>query len=95
MKLLKVNVIRRIELATHKFPDKISGEFIELRKVTMDDAYNIYRWRTSKSGRYMRQPDGYSLESQKQWISSRDENEVNYIICSLTDSEKVGIYRHL
>lgn len=74
----------------YKFPDSIKGEFIELKKITMDDATDIYRWRTSRSGRYLRKVEGYSVEYQKTWIASRGTNEMNYIIYSLNSGEKVG-----
>lgn len=56
----------------------------------MDDAADIFRWRTSRSGRYMRKVEGYSIDSQKAWIASRGVNEINYVIHSLADGKKVG-----
>jgi RimJ/RimL family protein N-acetyltransferase len=46
----------------------------------VEDAEDIYRWRTSISGQYLHQPLGYSVESQKKWIVSRTSDEMNYII---------------
>lgn len=56
----------------------------------MSDATDIYRWRTSRSGRYMRKVEGYSVESQREWMASRGSNEVNYIICDIATEQKVG-----
>jgi len=71
------------------FDESIHGEFIDLYKVNIMDAADIYRWRTSISGQYLNQPPGYTIESQEQWIRSRDDREMNYIIRD--DEEKVGM----
>lgn len=77
-------------MEAYNFPESIKGEFIELKKTTMNDAVDIYRWRTSRSGRYMRKVEDYSVESQREWIASRGSNEVNYIICDIATGQKVG-----
>lgn len=41
-------------------------------------------------GVFLRKVEGYSIEKQKAWIASRGTNEVNYVIYSLADDEKVG-----
>lgn len=75
-----------------KFENVIEGEFVTLRKVVLEDAPDIYRWRTSESGRYMRHVPNYSLASQIEWIRNRTASELNYIIYTKDDSEtKVGM----
>lgn len=69
----------------------LHGEFIELREMTLADADLIYHWRTGPSGKFMNQPDGYSLESQQRWMQSRPANEINYMIVSKRSGEKVGM----
>jgi diamine N-acetyltransferase len=73
-----------------KFEETIEGKFIALRKVTVDDAADIYRWRTSSAGQYLHQPPDYSVDSQKKWIISRSDSEINYIILGWED-QKVGM----
>ena len=69
----------------------LEGEFIQLRKIALDDAHLIYKWRNSESGKYMNRPDGYSLEMQKKWISERPVNELNFIIVSKQQNSNVGM----
>ena len=76
--------------ANHEFPRFIVGEFIVLRKVTVDDAKFIYDLRTSKVAEFLNQPPDYSVESQRKWIESRNDSEVNYIIQNRLD-ERVGM----
>jgi RimJ/RimL family protein N-acetyltransferase len=58
--------------------------------VSIDDAEDIFRWRSSRSGLYLRQPEGYSIERQRDWICSRSKNEANYIIYAKDINEKIG-----
>lgn len=69
----------------------LKGEFIELHEITPDDAEIIYNWRTSPSGEFMNQPDGYSLDSQRKWMLVRPTNEINYMIISKKTGQKVGM----
>ncbi len=69
----------------------LEGEFIQLREITADDAKIIFSWRTGSSGQFMNQPDGYSLEMQKKWMTSRPVSEINYIIVDKKTHEKVGM----
>ena len=69
----------------------LTGEFIELREITEDDAEVIYQWRTGPSGEYMNQPDGYSIEMQKAWMTGRPDNEINYMIIDKKSGTKVGM----
>ncbi len=75
----------------NKFPDNIEGKFINLKKITESDAELIYKWRSGVSGRYLRQPADYSVASQKNWIQTRGENEVNYMIVDISSGIKVGM----
>ncbi len=78
-----------------KFNETIEGRFIILRKVKVDDSELIFKWRSGISGRFLRQPENYTIESQRNWIKSRKNDEINYII---TDKENkrcvgtIGIY---
>ena len=70
----------------------IEGKFINLRVINEDDAEDIYRWRTSDSGNFLNQPESYSLEFQKEWMKSRPQKEINYILLSKGSSpKKVGM----
>jgi len=69
----------------------ISGEFIELVEITIDDSETIFNWRTGPSGTFMNQPDGYSLEMQNRWMASRPDNEVNYMIVEKSSGSRVGM----
>lgn len=74
-----------------KFSEEIKGEYVLLRKVTIEDAQDIYNWRKGLSGKFMRHPDGYSILSQEAWIRNRDNSEANYIIVDAETKEKVGM----
>lgn len=74
----------------NKFSETIVGRFITLRKVELDDAEMIFKWRSGMSGRFLRQPENYTIESQRNWIKSRGDNEINYIITDNGSQEKVG-----
>lgn len=82
--------LKKTELMNNLFHDVLEGKFITLRKTIVSDAEDIFNWRTSSSGRYLRQPDNYSIKSQENWIKSRGYNEINYIIYNLKTGEKVG-----
>lgn len=69
----------------------LEGDFITLKQITTDDSEIIYAWRTGLSGKYMNQPDDYSLDFQKKWIETRPNNEINYIITSRESNTKVGM----
>jgi len=73
-----------------KFQDKIIGDHIILRKTELADANDIFIWRSGLSGQYLRQPAGYSISSQEDWIKSRGDNEINYIILDKKTNKKVG-----
>jgi RimJ/RimL family protein N-acetyltransferase len=73
-----------------KFQENINAHFVTIMKVTVEDAEIIFKWRKSESGNYLRHPDNYSIESQINWIKSRDNNEINYIISSKESKKKVG-----
>ncbi len=73
-----------------KFQEIIVGSHIVLRKTGLEDAQDIYNWRSGISGQHMRQPEGYSVKSQEDWIKSRGSNEINYIILDKNTNKKVG-----
>ncbi len=73
-----------------KFEDSLIGDFITLKKTEVEDAPNIYKWRTGAGGQFMRQPDNYSVQSQVEWIRCRSKNEINYIIFDNISGKKVG-----
>ena len=75
----------------YKFENIIEGEFITLRKVVLDDAPDIYRWRSSKSGKFLRKVANYSLEFQIEWIKNRSNLEINYINYKKDTNIKVGM----
>ena len=69
----------------------IEGEFIFLREIIIEDAETIFSWRTGPSGQFMNQPDGYDMEMQINWMNSRPETEINYMIINKKNNEKVGM----
>jgi RimJ/RimL family protein N-acetyltransferase len=73
-----------------KFQDIIVGDNIILRKTSISDAQDVFNWRSGLSGKYMRQPEGYSVKSQGNWIKSRGIDEINYIILDKITKKKVG-----
>lgn len=75
----------------NEFRNEITGDFIILKKVTVADAPDIYTWRSGISGRFLRQPEGYSVAMQEGWIKARGNNEINYIISDKQTGEKVGM----
>ena len=72
------------------FQDTIVGEHIILSKISTLDAADIFKWRSGNSGQYLRQPVGYSIKSQEEWIKSRPGSEINYIISDKKTNQKVG-----
>jgi diamine N-acetyltransferase len=73
-----------------EFDEKITGDFIILRKIEITDAEDIFMWRTGKSGMFLRQPKGYSVQMQIDWIKNRSNDEINYIIIDILTNQKVG-----
>jgi len=74
----------------NQFKNIITGKHIILRKVEVGDAADIFKWRSGESGKFLRQPVGYSIQGQVDWINSRTDKEINYIILSRKTQEKVG-----
>uniref|UniRef100_UPI004047C801 GNAT family N-acetyltransferase n=1 Tax=Algoriphagus sp. TaxID=1872435 RepID=UPI004047C801 len=74
-----------------KFDATITGEFIILRKVELSDAQDIFIWRSGRSGRFLRHPEGYNVSMQEAWIKSRSDKEINYIIQDIKTLKKVGM----
>lgn len=73
-----------------KLEPLITGQHIILRKAEVADAEDMYNWRTSFSGRFMRVSPDYSVANQAKWIESRGDNEMNYIIIDKKTNESVG-----
>jgi RimJ/RimL family protein N-acetyltransferase len=73
-----------------KFQEIIIGNHIILRKLELDDAQEVFLWRSGISGQYLRQPEGYNEKAQSDWIKSRGVNEINYIIHDKRTNLKVG-----
>jgi RimJ/RimL family protein N-acetyltransferase len=82
--------LKKQEEMNLKFKDSLEGKFVNLRKVSIEDANDIYLWRTSESGKHLRHPENYNVDSQIDWIKSRKETEINYIIYSKDTDKKVG-----
>lgn len=74
----------------NKFLETIEGTHILLRKTTEKDAEDIFKWRSGISGKFLRRPDNYSIQSQRDWILSRSDNEINYIITDKKTKDNVG-----
>lgn len=90
MSLLSPDDLKKQELMAGKFEDVLEGKFVTLRKTTVADAADIYKWRSGASGKFLRQPENYSLEAQQKWILTRGNNEINYIIYDKSSRKKVG-----
>lgn len=75
----------------YKFDNIIEGEFITLKRVELNDASDIYKWRTSESGKFLQHGSNYTIESQKEWIKNRTASEINYIIYPKNSMTKVGM----
>jgi RimJ/RimL family protein N-acetyltransferase len=74
----------------NRFKDTLTGNHIVLRKANEEDAEDMYKWRSSYSGRYMRVSPDFSVENQRKWIRSRGPQEINYIIIDKKTNESVG-----
>ena len=88
---LRVIDLKKTEEMQNRFDNLIEGEFIILKKVEIEDASDIYNWRTSESGKFLRHPLNYCIESQIEWIRNRETSEINYIIHSKKSMNKVGM----
>jgi len=47
------------------FKTIIIGDFINLRKVEIEDAEIVFSWRSGISGRFLHHPEGYSAQNKK------------------------------
>ena len=74
-----------------QFSKIMTGDFIILSKVKIDDAHDIFNWRSGISGRFLHNSEGYSVDLQEAWIQSRTDKEINYIIQDKQTLEKVGM----
>ena len=73
-----------------QFKTELTGTHTVLRKTEIRDAEDIYNWRSGPSGTFLRQPPGYNLQSQVEWIKSRGAKEINYVIYDKNNNQKVG-----
>lgn len=69
-------------------PPILSGEFVTLRPLVIEDAGLTLRWRQSARAINLNQGAG-NLESQRNWIASRPRSEYNFII-ELKNGRAVG-----
>lgn len=70
-------------------PERLHGEYVDLRPLQADDAALTLSWRQSPRARLLN--DGaQTVESQAAWIASRPDSEENYVIV-LKDGTSVGM----
>jgi len=67
----------------------LSGEFINLRPLTTDDAALTFSWRQSARAQLLNK-GAESVEQQARWIASRPASEFNFMI-ELKDGRAVGM----
>ncbi len=67
----------------------LSGEFVNLRALTPEDAEMTFHWRKGERALNLNQGAG-NLESQRAWIASRPNSEYNFII-ELQGGKAVGM----
>ena len=67
----------------------LSGEFVNLRPLSLADAEPTLRWRQGDRAVNLNQGAG-TLESQKAWIAARPDGEYNFII-ELLDGRAIGM----
>lgn len=69
--------------------ERILGKFIDLTKLTVDDAALTLKWRISSRAQLLN-PGAQDIDGQINFIRSRPDNEFNYLI-SLKNGAKVGM----
>lgn len=74
----------------NKFQSILTGQHIILRKAEEKDAEAMFKFRSSRAGRFMRVSPDFSVENQRKWILSRSNNEINYVIIDKNTNESVG-----
>lgn len=57
----------------------LSGRFVDLRPLTPEDAACTFRWRSSQRAQFLNR-GAQSVEQQAQWIATRPDTEVNFLI---------------
>jgi diamine N-acetyltransferase len=67
----------------------LTGAFVTLRKLTVDDAAVTHGWRLGERARHLNGAAS-SLEDQARWIASRPANEFNYVI-ELVSGAPIGM----
>ncbi len=74
-----------------QFNKIITGDFIILTKISINDAQDVFNWRSGISGQFLHNSEDYSVDMQESWIKSRTDKEINYIIQDKKSYEKVGM----
>jgi RimJ/RimL family protein N-acetyltransferase len=82
--------LKKLELMEIKLESTLFGKYVVLRKSEISDAQFIFDLRTSNAGKFLRQPIGYDLKSQENWMKTRPSNEINYIIKIKNTNQNVG-----
>lgn len=67
----------------------LEGEYVNLRRLQVDDAELTFYWRHEQRAKYLNQ-GASSVEQQAAWIASRPSSEYNFII-ELKSGIKVGM----
>lgn len=57
----------------------LSGEFVNLRKLVLEDAEQTFKWRSSERAHLLNK-GAQSVKDQAAWIANRPSNEMNFII---------------
>lgn len=60
-------------------PNKLEGEFVNLRPLQVSDAELTYNWRRAERAKYLNQ-GAESVALQATWIASRPASEYNFVI---------------
>lgn len=67
----------------------LTGKYIDLRPLSVEDAERTFHWRNSERARHLNTSAG-SVEQQAKWIAGRPDSEYNWII-QLKDGEPIGM----
>ena len=69
--------------------EQIEGDFVILRPISPEDAEITLRWRQSDRSSLLN-AGAQTVEQQRQWIASRGQSEINYMI-QLKSGQPVGM----
>ena len=70
-------------------PEKLEGEFVNLRPLLVSDAELTYSWRNNAQAKCLNQ-SAASVEHQAAWIASRASSEYNFVI-ELKNGHSIGM----